>query len=87
MENNLLKTNDEQSLGGLYFSVTIFLLLVANIILSAILSLLGKVENIQGTLWFTAISFSLSGIVIIATTLIFSKVNGVKIDNGNTKCL
>ena len=79
MENNLLKTNDEQSLGGLYFSITIILLLVANIVLSVVLSLIGNLENIQGTLWFTAISFSLSGIVIIASTLLFSKINGVKI--------
>ena len=79
MENNLLKTNDEQSLGGLYFSITIILLLVANIVLSVVLSLIGNLENIQGTLWYTAISFSLSGIVIIASTLLFSKINGVKI--------
>lgn len=76
MENNLLKTNDEQSLGGVYFSVTVILLLVANIIFSVVVSATGNVEQIQGELWYTAISFSLSGIVIIASALLFSRSNG-----------
>ena len=77
MERNLLKTNDEQSFGGLYFSATILLLVVANIVLTAVLSAVGNVQQMQGKLWFTLISFSLSGIVIVVTTLIFSSANKI----------
>ncbi|MBQ7374120.1 MAG: CPBP family intramembrane metalloprotease [Clostridia bacterium] len=78
MERNLLKVNGEQSLGGLFYSVTILLLLVANIVISFVIMATGVGTDLNGKLWYTVLSFSLSGVVIIVSTLIFSKANDTK---------